>query len=170
MGAQDDGFREFFSSDGGRLERFATFLVGDPVKGADLAQEALARVYARWGRVKDGSPGAYARKVVLNLVRSEHRARKLRALKPTPGWAEGSRPTDETAERVGESLRVVEALGQLSAVRRATVVLRFYEDLPVSQIAAVLGRPTGTVKADLHRALRQLRPLLEETRAGRRQP
>ena len=164
--SRDEEFRAFYLAEGERLERFATMLVGDPFQGAEHAQEALARVYARWGRMRHESPRAYVRQVVLNLVRSAHRARKLRALKPIPQWAgEADRPRDGLDDRVADSMRVVGALQQLTPVRRAAVLLRFYEDLSPDEIARVLDRPVGTVKSDIHRALRQLGPLLEEVDA-----
>jgi DNA-directed RNA polymerase specialized sigma24 family protein len=58
------------------------------------------------------------------------------------------------------------ALAELSPVRRATILLRFYEDMSEHEISRELDRPLGTVKSDIHRALRQLRPLLEESQAG----
>ena len=162
-GSRDEEFQTFFATESARLERFATMLVGDPFEGADLAQEALVRLYARWTRVKDRSPAAYARQIVVNLVRSAHRAKELRALKPVPGWAGSEcRTTDLPDERVGDSMRLADALGRLSPIRRATLLLRFYEDMTEHQISRTLDRPLGTVKADIHRALRQLRPLLEE--------
>jgi RNA polymerase sigma-70 factor (ECF subfamily) len=57
---------------------------------------------------------------------------------------------------------VAEALKVLSPIRKATIVLRFYEDMPEAQIAEVLDRPLNTVKSDIRRALQALRPLLEE--------
>jgi RNA polymerase sigma factor (sigma-70 family) len=70
------------------------------------------------------------------------------------------RSVDPTA-RVDESSRLTTALKELSPMRRAVVVLRFYEDMTEAEIARVLDRPLGTVKSDLHRALKLLRPLLE---------
>jgi RNA polymerase sigma-70 factor (sigma-E family) len=163
--AMDEEFRSFFLAESGSLERFATMLVRDSFEGAELAQEALARVYARWGRVRKGSPAAYARQTVVNLVRSAHRARKLRSVKALPDWAAGDKST-EWIDPVNDSLRLGPALEKLSPIRRATVLLRYYEDMSEQEIAFVLDRPIGTVKSDIHRALRKLRPLLEETRTG----
>lgn len=169
IGSRDEEFEAFFRAESARLERFATMLVGDPLQGAELAQEALVRIYARWRRIKDGSPGAYGHQIVVNLVRSAHRSKRLRALKPVPGWAGGGSPAaDAPDDRIGDAMAVVEALGRLSPVRRATVLLRFYEDMSEHQIASVLDRPLGTVKSDIHRALRELRPLLEEANTGGR--
>lgn len=159
---RDSEFRDFFAHESARLQRFATMLVGDPNEAAELAQEALVRVYKRWGRIRDGSPSAYARRIVLNLVRSAHRYNKLRRERPLPT---GPESTDSQAVRVEEWLRVSTALTQLSPVRRATILLRFYEDMSEHEISTTLDRPLGTVKSDIYRALRQLRPLLEESQA-----
>ncbi|MGH2755869.1 MAG: RNA polymerase sigma factor [Actinomycetota bacterium] len=97
----------------------------------------------------------------MNLVRSGHRSKKLRSLKPVPDWA-GDRRVGPADERLGDRLQVIDALEHLSPIRRATVLLRFYEDMSEQEIARVLDRPLGTVKSDIHRALRQLRPLLED--------
>jgi RNA polymerase sigma-70 factor (sigma-E family) len=160
--SRDNEFREFFAHESARLQRFATMLVGDPNEAAELAQEALVRVYKHWGRVREGSPGAYARRIVVNLVRSAHRYNKLRRDRPL---LPGPESADGHAVGVEEWLRVSAALAQLSPVRRATILLRFYEDLSEHQISRALDRPLGTVKSDIHRALRQLRPLLEESEA-----
>ncbi|MGH2699840.1 MAG: RNA polymerase sigma factor [Actinomycetota bacterium] len=155
-------FRDFFAHESERLQRFATMLVGDPHQAAELAQETLVRVYKRWGRVREGSPGAYARSTLVNLVRSAHRYNKLRRERPVPT---GPATVDSQASRVEDWLRISAALGQLSPVRRATILLRFYEDMSEHEISRTLDRPLGTVKSDIHRALRQLRPLLEESQA-----
>lgn len=169
MRSRSDRFTEFFLVEGPRIERFATMLVRDPVQGAELAQEALSRIYARWGRLERDAPAAYAKRIVINLVRSAHRADTMRRLKPIPTWAsEAGHPAHGTTDRIDDSLAVLDALGALSPVRRATVLLRFYEDMSEQQIAALLDRPVGTVKSDIHRALRQLRPLLETADVGRR--
>ena len=159
-GTRDQEFRDFFLAESDKLQRFATLLTGDPGEAADLAQEALVRVYKHWGRIKGDNPSPYARRIVLNLIRSAHRHKKVRELRPLY-------PTEEVTEshsgRVDDWIRLSEALKTLSPVRRATVVLRFYEDMSEHQIADALDRPLGTVKSDLHRALKQLRPLLYET-------
>jgi RNA polymerase sigma-70 factor (sigma-E family) len=160
---RDAEFRDFFARENERLQRFATMLVGDPHQGAELAQEALVRVYKKWGRVRDGSPGAYARSTIVNLVRSAHRYNKIRRERPLPTAPDS---VESQAGRVDDWLRVSAALNRLSPVRRATILLRFYEDMSEHEIARALDRPLGTVKSDIHRALRQLRPLLEESRAG----
>lgn len=96
----------------------------------------------------------------MNLVRSAHRYKKVRELKPV---GHQSDRVEAQGGRVDEWLRISSALEELSPVRRATVLLRFYEDMSEHEISAVLDRPLGTVKSDIHRALNQLRPLLDDT-------
>ncbi|MDQ4057534.1 MAG: RNA polymerase sigma factor [Actinomycetota bacterium] len=155
-------FREFFEAENLRLQRFAFLLIGDADHAADLAQEALVRVYKHWGRISGDNPGPYARRIVVNLIRSAHRRRKVRELRPIEV------PDDFVESKSGsvdERLRMTAALKSLSPVRRATVVMRFYEDMTEHQISVALDRPLGTVKSDLHRALKELRPLLEDNNA-----
>lgn len=154
---RDEDFGDFFQAEGDRLRRFALFLTGDPERAKDLAQEALARVYRHWRRI-DRDPGPYARKIVLNLARNEHRRALLQRRHERT-------PVDHVADAsnaVDERQRLTAALATLPPVKRAVVVLRFYEDMSEAQIAAALDRPLGTVKSDLHRALAKLRPLLSE--------
>ena len=74
MGAeQDREFADFVRGASPRLLKAAWFICGDPVQAEDLVQTALARVFVRWGRVRDGDPLAYTRKVLLNLHIDERR-------------------------------------------------------------------------------------------------
>ncbi len=163
---REEAFGAFFSAENERLQRFAIMLVGDPHEAAELTQEALARVYARWGWIKSGSPSAYARQTILNLVRSGHRARKLRDAKLPPAWAAADVDQPGADHGVGDSMQILDALRALPPARRAAVILRFYEDLSDHEIARVLDRPVGTVKSDIHRALKQLRSLMGITSVG----
>lgn len=163
MSNRDEQFRIFFLTEGERLRRLAVFLTGDPERGADLAQEALARVYRHWRRIRDDDPGPYARRILVNLVRSSHRKhlveRRFRDTQEPP-----QEPVTSGSGRVDEFLRISAALKTLSPMSRATIVLRFYDDMSTTDIAAALDRPIGTVKSDIHRGLAKLRPLLEETK------
>lgn len=160
---RDDQFAAFFSAESERLRRLGIFLTGDAEEGAELAQEAMARTYRHWWRVRDEDPGPYARRILVNLIRSRHRRallekrhqQRIRDSVPSETW------------KVDEWLRVSEALHRLSPIRRAVVLLRFYEDMSLEDIARTLDRPLGTVKSDMHRALAQLRPLLENAERQR---
>lgn len=155
---RDSEFRDFYVNEAGRLKRLGIMLTADVERGADLAQDALLKTYLSWGRIRSEDPGPYARKTLVNLCRSAHRRRMLEIHK-----APGPRPdVVDQAGRVDEALRVATALSVLSPVRRAVVLLRYYEDMPESDIARILDRPLNTIKSDLRRALEKLRPMLDD--------
>src|SRR5687768_2414914 len=152
---RDAEFRDFYLTEAPRLNRLAIMLTGDPERAADLSQDALIKVYTKWPKIRNEDPGPYARTILVNLCRSAYR-RKMLELKKTP-VSSGYIP--DRTNRVDDALRVATALSALSPVRRAVVLLRFYEDMPEQQIAAVLDRPINTIKSDLRRALDTLRPI-----------
>ncbi len=156
---RDEAFRSFFAAESERLRRLAVFLTGDAEQAADLAQEALALTYRHWRRISGDAPGPYARRILVNLVRSRHR----RSLLQRRLQESAIDPVIHDNPRVEEWLRVMSALRQLPPMRRAAIVLRFYEDMSEADISTILDRPLGTVKSDIHRGLKALRPLLEET-------
>jgi RNA polymerase sigma-70 factor (sigma-E family) len=158
---RDAEFKEFFMAESAALARLGTFLTGDHERGADLAQEALVRTYQHWGRIKEQDPAPYARRVLVNLVRSAHRRKLLERRHPPRSHAVAASRSGD----VDEWIRVSEALRALPPIRRAAVVLRFYEDMSEMQIAETLNRPLGTIKSDIHRGLAALRPLLTEETA-----
>lgn len=164
---RDAEFATFFSAHAEGLRRLAVFLTGNADHGADLAQEALVRTYRHWGRIRDTDPLPYAKRTLVNLVRSAHRRRVVarayaeRQGPPPPG--ESSRSAE-----VDAWLAVSEALRSLSPKRRAAIVLRFYDDMSEGDIARVLERPVGSIKSDIHRGLKTLRPLLQEMVGGNR--
>ena len=144
----------------GRLRRVARVLVGDPQLADDLAGEAIARTLPRWRAGKVADVGAYMRQVVVNLAARRWRRRVLghRRDHAALDWLTAApEETDVLVERD----RTLRAVMGLPVRRRAVVVLRFYEDLPLAEIAAVLNVSEGTVKSQLSRGLEQLRSVLE---------
>ena len=134
------------------------FLVGDRELAADLAQDAFLRAYRSWGRIKKKDPGPYVRRALVNLCKNAYRKRSVE----NRPWA--AAPTKPASQGdVFERLRITEALSELSPMRRASVLLRYYEDMTDEQIADLLDRPLGTVKSDIRRSLKQLQPLLDES-------
>lgn len=157
---RDSEFKDFYFREFGRLRSIAVMMTGDPDKAADLAQEALLRCYTSWGRIKREDPGPFARRTLVNLCRNHYRRHRLEAHKqPYPSGVSAG----DHGGRVDEALRVAVALRELTPIRRATLVLRYYEDMTEAEIGRVLDRPISTVKSDIRRGLERLRPLLEES-------
>ncbi|MGZ0147619.1 SigE family RNA polymerase sigma factor [Kribbella sp. WER1] len=152
MGTGED-FEEFARVQIPRLYRTAWLLCGDRHHAEDLVQETLAKMMSAWGRID--APGAYARTALVRTFVSQRRRKS---------W--GERPTEvlpEVAERVGDvELRVAlqSALGELAPLDRAVLVLRFFEDRSVEQVALDLGKKTSAITTRTSRALERLRAVL----------
>lgn len=151
------GFSEFVQARGAALSRTAFLLTGAHHLAEDLLQQALAKTAAHWPRVRDGgNPEAYVRRVMVNERTSLWRARKFAEVPLAPEIAEAELVSDES-ESVVRRLTVLRALATLAPRQRAAVVLRYFEDLTEPQIAEELGCSVGTVKSQLHDAMRRLR-------------
>ncbi len=140
-------FRERFDP----MVRLATLLTGSPHTAEELVMDAFARVSPRVDELDH--PAAYLRTAVVNATRSHHRHLRTARLHPT---ATEEVVTDPELDELWHRL------DQLRPDERACVVLRFYEDLPLSDISEQLALPLGTVKSHLHRAIATLRTLLTD--------
>jgi RNA polymerase sigma-70 factor (sigma-E family) len=151
---REHDFSEFYTARGPTLRRTAYLIVRDWHLAEDLTQQAFVRLYAAWPRIRGESLEAYARKAVVNTCLSHLRRRRPES------------PTDALPDRAqldGEPvLDVSQALGLLPPRQRAIVALRFLDDLPVLEVAEVLGVAEGTVKSQSARALETLRAHLPE--------
>jgi RNA polymerase sigma-70 factor (sigma-E family) len=145
------------------LLRTAYLLTGDQHRAEDLVQDALIRTHRAWGRLRDGNPDAYTRKVMYHLQISWWRRGR------TPEVLSGDLPEPTSRGRSEETyvtrLALKAALARLSPKQRAVIVLRFFEDLTEVDTAEVLGVTVGTVKSQTAKALARLRtitPAVEE--------
>ena len=147
-------FADYVGGRGQALQRTAYLLTGDWALAEDLLQTALARIYPRWDRIVRDDPDAYVRKVLVNTWSSWWR-RKWRGEVPSDALVDtaGMDPYAEADRRRA----VAAALAALPPKQRATVVLRFHEDMTEAQVAAVLGVSIGTVKSQTAKALAKLR-------------
>jgi RNA polymerase sigma-70 factor (sigma-E family) len=152
----DDEFTEFVHAAWPSLYRTAYLMLGEHQLAEDLVQTALAKTYASWHKVREPAAApAYARVVLANTAASWFRRRSWR----------NEPPTEVLPERGGEhdpSTRpaVLDALRALAPRQRAVVVLRYYDDLGVRDVAHALGISEGTVKSQTSEALARLRTLL----------
>jgi RNA polymerase sigma factor (sigma-70 family) len=130
------------------LVRLALLLTGSRELAEDIVQTAFTAAQSRWATIDDHV--AYLRRVVVNQASDAHRRhfRRRQASIVEPVTLQPD--IDETWAE----------LRRLPPHQRAVVVLRFYEDLPLTEIARLLRRPPGTVRSDLHRALDHLRRTL----------
>lgn len=146
---RDAEFEELFQAVFPLAQRVAYRVVGDAFAAEDIAAEAFARLYARWGRLKD-EPGrvGWILRVTANLAIDTVRRKRPNL--------EAPRPVD-VEETVVLRLALAAALSALPSRQRAVVVLRYLADQSEQEVARSLGISAGTVKAHAHRATQRLR-------------
>jgi RNA polymerase sigma-70 factor (sigma-E family) len=146
------------------LLRTGFLMTGDARDAEDLVQETLLRVARRWHRVRGmDHPAAYARQVLINLVQHEagRRSRQRAELWPHDGGAEVADDSAALALREVEDLAEFRwALAALPARQRAVLVLRYWADLPVAEVAGILGCSEATVRSTASRAAGRLAGVL----------
>jgi RNA polymerase sigma-70 factor (sigma-E family) len=134
------------------LLRTALLLTGDHHRAEDLVQDALAKVAARWSRLRDEAPEAYARQIIVRTNISWWRKQR-REVVVDPG----DRAVAAADPSVDRRLLLDHALARLTARQRSVVVLRYYDDLSERETADLLGVSVGTVKSTTHDSLRRMR-------------
>jgi RNA polymerase sigma-70 factor (sigma-E family) len=152
-------FDDFVRASATPLMRTAVLLLGDRSAAEDLVQVALFRTATRWSAAQR-APTAYARRVLVNLAKDSWRNRSRR-----PITIRGSSPLPEATAAAGDEMlllrdELLTALAQLPARQRAVLVLRYLEDLPVADVARIVGCAEGTVRSQSHHALAHMRALL----------
>lgn len=163
-----------------RLFSIALRLLGSPQDAEEVAQDAFVRSYralAGYGgeRIRALRVRPWLAAIVVNLARNRRRnagdRRPPVALDPL--LEAGLEPAAETARapeaaflRAAEARAWTERLARCPATLRSAVVLRHVDGLSYEEIADALGRPVGTVKAQVHRGLANLRGQLETERAA----
>ncbi len=155
--ADQRSFDDFYVLSRERLGRALALVLNDQDLGFEAVDEAMSRAYKQWDRVSQyENLEGWVFRVALNWARSSlRRARmgraKQRLAATQPKSADQQIDTD--LER---------AINDLSAEHRAVVVLRFYADWTIDQIADALDLPAGTVKSRLSRAMHALQRKLEQ--------
>ncbi|MCU1602502.1 MAG: SigE family polymerase sigma factor [Frankiales bacterium] len=154
----DEEFTAFVRVHGRALARTATLLAGDRVAGEDLLQTALAQTYARWRKADIEDLEQYVR-VVLARAQISWR-RRLSSTERPLDLEPDELPVPDIADRTVDRRVLLGALQQLPPKQRATLVLRYFDDLSEADTAKALGCSAGSVKQHSTRGLAKLRALL----------
>ncbi|MFF3867859.1 SigE family RNA polymerase sigma factor [Micromonospora sp. NPDC001898] len=156
----DGEFTAFVNERGPALLRFAYALAGSQHGAEDLLQNALAKAYARWPRIR-GDAEPYVKKILYHDQVSGWRRRSRRPEVPVDVLPEPPAERD-SGHDVDLRMLLRDALLTLPPRQRAVLTLRYLEDLSVEQTAALLGCRTGTVASQASRALAKLRQLVPD--------
>lgn len=142
-------FDDLFHAELLPMTRLAIGFVDSPERAEEIVQDAFEKTLLAWKRVRE--PGAYLRQAVVNGCLSELRRRRVTRRAPQ------YKANDFTA---AVDVLLLDALAALTPKRRIALTLRYYADLPVSEIADVMNVRVGTVKSLISRGLADLRKVV----------
>jgi len=145
-----------FEQEGQSLVRLARIFVDDRNAAEDLVQEAFIRLSRSAHRIKDEAKAApYLRSIVLNLARDNNR-RGLVSLRHHLPTDDRRASTEDEIELREDQQQVIDALRELPHRQRNALVLRYYEEMGIDDIAAAMGISRNSVKTHLKRGLTSL--------------
>ena len=145
-----EAFEQLCKHEYSSVLRTAFLITGDREEAADLTQETFARAYERLSSVGDlDRPGAWLQRVVANLALSWRRRVKVRH----KGRLRAAAP----AVIAESELLMLSALQSLTPAQRTVIVLRYYADQPGGEVARILGKREGTIRALTSQGLARLR-------------
>jgi RNA polymerase sigma-70 factor (sigma-E family) len=152
-------FRNFATSNLRQLRRTAFLLCGDWHHADDVVQTVLTKLYTNWNKIQRRERvDAYVRTMIVRATFDRRRRfawrRELTSAEPP------ETPIDDN-HHVEDRMVLIDALAKMPPRQRAVLVLRFWDDLDVTDTAAALGCSEGTVKSQTARGLTNLRALLE---------
>jgi RNA polymerase sigma-70 factor (sigma-E family) len=154
-------FADFVALRYGDLLRTAFLLTGSSHTAEDLVQACLLKAMSRWESI--GEPMTYLRRAMVNERVTWWRRLRRELLRADP--PEPAAPGDDIAAATERAV-VLAGLAELPHRMRAVLVLRFWEDLPESTVAELLGCSVGTVKSQTSRGLARLRAVLDGPQPG----
>jgi len=156
--------RALYDEHGAALWRYAMRLTGDRAHAEDVVRETLLRGWQHPEATNDGerSARAWLFSVARNMIIDERRSSRFRnEVSSLVGSAAPEQASPEEVNAAVDRMLVGEALAQLSPDHRA-VIRRSYLGWTTTQIADDLGIAEGTVKSQLHYAMRALRVALQD--------
>jgi RNA polymerase sigma-70 factor (sigma-E family) len=155
VGIDTEEFAWFFRAEYAEVVRTAYLLTQDRDTAEEIAQEAFSQLYAHWKKVSGyDRPEAWVRRVAIRMC-GKHMRRWRRA-------RELIERREEAEEQHASDVDLARAIRSLPGSQRTAIVLFYFEDRPITEVAEVLGCSTSTAKVHLHRARRKLADALGE--------
>jgi RNA polymerase sigma-70 factor (sigma-E family) len=154
-----DGYDQFVTERLDRLLRYATAMTCDRYLAQDIVQDVLLRAQHRWARIEAmDAPYLYVKRMVTNEYLSWRRRRAARDVATSTTTLETlATPVSDPAVGHAERDAMRANIAKLPRKQRAALVLRYYEDCSMAEIATVLNCTEGTVRSHISRALQALR-------------
>jgi DNA-directed RNA polymerase specialized sigma24 family protein len=150
-------FEELFASEFPRVARTVHHIVGDRREADEITQDAFLELLRHWSKVAGyDRPDLWVRRIAIRKAQRErHRTWRRRELERSVAGVDGHEPPTPAPE-------VLAAVRRLAPKQRAAVVLFYFEDRPMAEIAEILGCSESTGWSQLHTARRHLAAALAE--------
>jgi RNA polymerase sigma factor (sigma-70 family) len=158
-GDVDTEFTAFFLAEYPRTVRTVYLVVHDQGRAEEISQDAFTKLLDHWATVAGyDQPGAWVRRVAIRLAIRAVKRERMRTLLERRSTTEPEVVADLPVPRA----EVLAAVRSLPTNQRVAVVLHYFEDRPVAEIADALGCAAATARVHLHKARRRLAVLLHE--------
>lgn len=159
----DGSFEALVDAHAGRLFSIALRFIGDRSDAEEAAQDALVRAYRALtgydkARIREIRLRPWLATIVVNVCRNQVRVRRVATVELA--FDPSAEPVVDPVARSDEKASWALLLATLPPAQRAAVVLRHVDGLSYAQMSEALGRPEGTLKAQVHRGLAALRDAL----------
>jgi len=168
-----DAFGRLYEENYKRILNYLLYNTGDVELARDLTSETFFKALRamRAGKYRGGSLSAWLYRIASREIAIHHRRGKLRrhihvpfgsAIEEVQGLdqpllGDEARAAQRELERCEDFLTLAGALMKLPLKQREVVFLRFFEGRSIEEISQIIGRPSGTVKSQLHHALKDMR-------------
>jgi RNA polymerase sigma-70 factor (ECF subfamily) len=135
---------------------------GDRQAAEDVVQETMLRGWQHGGELSREHAGSWLHQVARNVAISTYHRRRRARPREVPLEETAAPATGDGVDGIADALLIASALNSLPAGHRQVIVELFYNQRPVTEVAAMLAIPEGTVRSRCFYGLRAMRRVLEE--------
>jgi RNA polymerase sigma-70 factor (ECF subfamily) len=155
--SRESAFKTFAEQQLAEQYRIAALILGDREEAEDATHDALELAWRRWPSLRNPDRlEAWFGRILVNVCRDRLRRRRRRPITDLSNELARSMAYRDDITSASDRDDIRRAFASLSADQRVVIVLRFYADLSIDQIAERVGVPAGTVKSRIHYALQDL--------------
>ncbi len=162
-----DAIAQILERYGDQIQAVAELILRNHAEAEDVLIETLVTAWQHGPTLREPSS---LRAWLLRVATNHALSLRRRLLRPFAFRATVSSVEPDHAAATDVRLTILRGIDRLPLRMRAAIVLHYYADLPVNEVAAILGRSPNTIKAQLRVALERIRSELGVSDAGQREP
>ena len=162
MAGDRGAFNELARLSIGRLYAVAQLVLRDPDRASDATQDALVAAWRDLSALRDAERfEAWLHRILIRTCQREAVRQRRRRTVEVRELPLDDRPAADELPRVADRDQLERGFRALGVAERAIVVMHHVEGFPLTEVAAILGLPVGTVKSRLHRSIQTMRAALD---------